>query len=545
MNSIWNKNFSLFSKRFPQFAEILQKDYNDLIQKYCAEDLVVPFWQINQAKNGQLFAIENEIRLHSSYNPQKEAFNAVNTVEVAQKGTTVFYGFGLGYHLVEWSKIYKDKKLIVIEPEIEHFLAALALTDLSQVFSVENLIFAVNCQCDQVILLLENGQKINIGNCGILDCFFFDIPAFTNHAKEYFAQLKKLVNRNIQKNQINTATLQKFGKRWCRNSLKNIYQYARHEGIGVFRDKAPDDLPFLIVGAGPSAKEILSDLQEIKKKCVIICVETVLWAFVKANVEPDFVILTDPQFWAYKHIANLQAKNSFLITDISVYHKVFDFNCKDIFLCNSQFPVGNYFERKLDIFDRLGDLGTGGSVASCAWNFAKFCGAKEIFTAGLDFSFPEKQTHIKGSSSEQTFHTVSSRIIPAEYQTAKILFSADTSYENSFDETKVLTDSRMKMFAWWFESRIANSPEIKNFSLCKKSLKIPGFSYFSLQDFLSKKNVEDKKNEFLSIAEKNHKTRLNENIKINMNKIEETIKTFPNQEFFQEFPFLKKYLKNP
>ena len=159
----------MFSKRFPQFAEILQKDYNDLIQKYCAEDLVVPFWQINQAKNGQLFAIENETRLHSSYNPQKEAFNAVNTVEVAQKGTTVFYGFGLGYHLVEWSKIYKDKKLIVIEPEIEHFLAALALTDLSEVFNVENLVFAVSCQCDQVILLLENGQKINIGNFGILD----------------------------------------------------------------------------------------------------------------------------------------------------------------------------------------------------------------------------------------------------------------------------------------------------------------------------------------------------------------------------------------
>ena len=92
---------------------------------------------------------------------------------------------------------------------------------------------------------------------------------------------------------------------------------------------------------------------------------------------------------------------------------------------------------------------------------------------------------------------------------------------------------------------MAPFPEIKNFSLCKKSLKIPGFSYFALQDFLSKKNVEDKKNEFFSIAEKNHKTRLNENIKINMNMIEETIKTFPNQEFFQEFPFLKKYLKNP
>lgn len=538
MNSIWNKNFSLFSKRFPQFAEILQKDYNYLIQKYCAEDLVVPFWQINQAKNGQLFAMENETRLHSSYNPQKEAFNAVNSVEVAQKGTTVFYGFGLGYHLVEWSKVYKDKKLIVIEPEIEHFLAALALTDLSEVFNVENLVFAVSCQYDQVISLLENGQKFNIGNSGILDCFFFDIPAFTNHAKEYFEQLKQLVKRNIQKNKINTATFNKFGKRWCKNSIKNIVQYSKHEGIGIFCDKASDGLPFLIVGAGPSVNEILPFLSVIKKKCIIICVETVLWAFIKANVEPDFVILTDPQFWAYKHIANLQAKNSFLITEISVYPPVFGFECKNIFLCNSQFPIGNYFERKLNIFDKLGDLGAGGSVASCAWNFAKFCGAKEIYTAGLDFSFPEKQTHIKGSSSEQTFHTVSNKVNSAEYQTTKILFSADTSCENSFDGTKVLTDSRMKMFAWWFESRIANFPEIKNFSLCKKSLKIPGFSYIPLEDFLTKSDIEEKRMKFLSLAEKKQ----DKKNCLDINKIEEINKNFPNQEFLQEFPFLKDFL---
>ena len=539
MNSIWNKNFLLFSNRFPQFAEILQNDFPDLIKKYCVSDFTIPFWQINQAKNGQLSAFENGVRLHSSYNPQKEAFNAVNTAEVAQKGTTVFYGFGLGYHLVEWSKIYKDKKLIVVEPEIEHFLAALALIDFTEVFSVENLIFAVNCQCDQVILLLENGQKINIGNSGILDCFFFDIPVFSNHAKEYFEQLKTLVKRNVQKNKINTATLQKFGKRWCKNSLKNIFQYAKCKGIGIFRDKAPDNLPFLIVGAGPSVKEILPYLTEIKKKCIIVCVETVLWAFVKANVEPDFVILTDPQFWAYKHIANLQTKESFLITDISVYPHVFDFDCKGVFLCNSQFPIGNYFERKLDIVDELGDLGTGGSVASSAWNFAKFCGAKEIFTAGLDFSYPEKQTHVKGSSAEQSFHVVSDRIKSAEYQTGKILFSADTFYENSFDGKEVLTDSRMKMFAWWFESRIANSPEIKNFSLCKKSLKIPGFRYFMLQDFLSKKNLEDKRNEFLSNAGKNLNTKSSAEIKKRIKIIEEISKTFPNQEFLKEFSFLK------
>ena len=255
------------------------------------------------------------------------------------------------------------------------------------------------------------------------------------------------------------------------------------------------------------------------------------------------MILTDPQFWAYRHIAGIHAKNTFLITDISVYPHVFDFDCKKTFLCNSQFPVGSYFEKKLGIFERFGDLGTGGSVASSAWNFAKFCGARKIYTAGLDFSFPEKQTHIRGSSSEQAFHAVSNRINSAETQTGRILFSADTSYENSFEGEKVLTDSRMKMFAWWFESRIANSPETRNISLCKKSLKIPGFSYVPLQDFLAEKNMEHERKGFLSLAE--NETSESDS-SIHSNRIEEIdmlnkiCEDFPNQEFLEEFPFLKK-----
>lgn len=537
MNSIWNKNFCAFQNRFPQFAQLLKNEFASLIQKYSQENVKIPFWTLFYAKNNQISATENGVRLHSSYNPQKEAFNAVNAAEIQEKGTTVFYGFGLGYHLIEWSKIYKNKKLVIIEPDVEHFFAAMTLLDFSTVFGIEKLVFAVGCQSDAVINLLEDSKKINTGSEGVCDSFFFDIPVFTAHAKDYFEQIKILVKRNQKKNKVNAATLKKFGKLWCKNSLNNIEQYSLKKGIGILKNKVQDDLPFLIVGAGPSVQEILPFLHQIKNRCIIVCVETVLWAFLKYKIEPDFVILTDPQFWAFKHIAGLCAKNTFLITEISVYPHVFDFDCKEILLCNSQFPIGKYVEQKCNLLSRLGDLGTGGSVASCAWNFAEFCGAKEIFTIGLDFSFPQNQTHIKGSSQEQTFHSVSCKLNSAEKQTLRSVFSADIYYENSYEGQKVLTDSRMKMFAWWFESRIANCPKIKTYSLSAKSLKIPGVQIFSVQNFLKKQEKIQQRNNFLSYITKN-----NFIDKSDAEKIKKVKQNFPSANFLEEYPFLKPFL---
>ncbi len=170
-----------------------------------------------------------------------------------------------------------------------------------------------------------------------------------------------------------------------------------------------------------------------------MCVETALHTLLRAGLQPDFVFLTDPQFWAYRHIAGLAAPESFLITELSAYPSVFRFKCRKILLCGSQFPVGQYFEKKLGL--NPGDLGTGGSVASSAWNFARFCGAGEIYTAGMDFAFPNKQTHIKGSSAEQTYHTISSRLSAPDRFTAASLYSANATPGKDYNGEAVLTDS--------------------------------------------------------------------------------------------------------
>ena len=96
MNSIWNKNFQSFNERFPQFVQLLKNQFPQLIKKYSQNNAKISFWELQTSKNNQLTATENGIRLHSLYNPQKEAFNAVNNPEILQKSTKVFYGFVLG-----------------------------------------------------------------------------------------------------------------------------------------------------------------------------------------------------------------------------------------------------------------------------------------------------------------------------------------------------------------------------------------------------------------------------------------------------------------
>ena len=507
-------------------------------------------WTLENAKNNMITASEGGVRLHSAYNPEREAAGAVGRDEVFEKSAVVFYGFGLGYHVIEFAKQVvargagsatrgsKVPRLVLIEPDINHFFAAMCVLDWTPVFELEQLVVAVGCPSESVLPLLEDATKVNVGETGVSDSYFFDIPSFTAHAAPYFDEVRSLVKRNQRKNEINAATLKKFGKLWCRNSLKNITQLEKCSGLTKLAGAARDaDAPFLILGAGPSLETILPYIKELQERTITVCVETALHTLLRAGIQPDFILLTDPQFWAYRHIAGLDAAESILITEVSAYPSVFRFNCRRILLCGSQFPVGQYFEQKLCLTP--GDLGTGGSVASCAWNFAHFCGAREIFTAGLDFAFPNKQTHIKGSSAEQTYHTVSSRLTAPDKFTAASLYSANAAPGKDYNGVTVLTDSRMKMFCWWFEARLAACPETKTYTLCPQGLAVPGINKAEISALLARPIISEFKQNLRDTAAALPPLVAGT---VAGTQLRELIKSFPQKDFLETYPFLKEYL---
>lgn len=504
MTSIWNENFSLFAERFPALAKMLEPEIPECLKSAARQEepqaqeerlsflnAAFPFYNFSFAKSGGITASQKGLALHSAYNPQAEADRAAAAIKDTDSDILVFAGIGLGWLPNAAARIEgaKQKSFAILEPSAPHFFAALASIDFSELLKIPKLFFIIGADAAQAANLVQNAG-------GFDKAKIFSQKAQTAHAQAWFDNFFALARQKREQAQANINTLERFGRLWLKNGARNLERTASLGGAAAFFGAA--NLPSVLLAAGPSLQEVLPRLKEVQERAVTIAVDTALRACLRAGVQPDFVFLTDPQYWASRHIAGLAAPQSILVTESAVYPSAFRFPCKRIVLMSSLFPLGKYFEARLD---QKGALASGGSVATSAWDFARAIGSKEIFAAGLDLGYPNKQTHVKGSVFEQASHANSSRLNPAELQTARILFSAKNQAALDFEGRPIITDERMKLFAAWFESKIAADSATTTFTFSKNGLSIAGVKFFPLQEFLQKPKIAEQKKEFFARAE--------------------------------------------
>ncbi len=513
MNSIWNKNIALLKERFPSLAEIFQpailenfseQNKNERSSKIYSQNcnLKIPVeilpskLRIQNTEDFFPTAKENGKYLHSAYNPVREAEQAAENIhkENPELFGTAFFGCGLGYNVISYARLFPNDTIILVENDENYFFTALSVLDWSDFFKSKNIVLAIKTAPDQVISIIEHCGGFN-------HIHIYENSAQTQHSKDYFSALKSLIERNKRKSQINNSTLEKFSGLWLKNSCRNLHHLAEKDGVNIYKGKLNPKIPALILAAGPTLEEALPILRELKKRTLLIAVDTALRPCLNAGVEPDFVILCDPQYYAYRHIAGLCSPSSVLITESAAYPPVFRFPCRKTVMCSSMFPLGQFVESKLG---EKGVLSAGGSVSTTAWDFARLAGAKNIIFSGLDLGYPDYQTHIRGSTFEEKIHTISKRTNPAEKLGISALFAAGAEKSTDYTGAEILTDCKMKMFAWWFESKQEefSSSGLASYSLSTKSLKIPGFKTLSINELLSLPDFTGLKNEFFIQSEK-------------------------------------------
>ncbi len=464
---------SLFKERFPKLDGLLE-------EKKCNA------MEIFEAKNGQLTAKDGNIMLHSKYNPEKEAFAFIKDFDGMKYDTAVFLGAGLGYAVIEFAKKNPNASLILVEKDSARFFTALSCLDWSDVFLHEKLVVALDTPLDVLEGMFSSIRADKT--------FVFRNKSHSAYDDGYFSSVEKIILKSRRKDDVNTNTLEKFSKLWLSNSCRNLNYLGSLQGIQKYFCRGKN-LPFTVIAAGPSLEKILPYLSEIKKRSVLVCVDTALHACLRHDVEPDFIILGDPQFYCAKHLDFLSSPSSILLTEIASYPSVFRFNCKRKELFSSMFPIGRYFEK---IMGAKGLLQAGGSISTTAWDFARFCGSEKIFIAGMDLGFPGNETHIRGSQFEQKVFAESTRICSIENSNLQSLYGASPYFSTDYNGKKILTDKKMDLFKWWFEvqCRKADAMNAKTFTLTPESQKIDGISYMCMEDFMKLENVLERKKKF-------------------------------------------------
>jgi len=526
LTCIWNKiflnNVSQFKIRFPELYEILKKDFdnvqsliNEKEKKISEEnDLSVlnsifPFFEFSFSKSDKVTVKENGVYLHSTYNPEKEAeklFEKIpdkaqtNTIE--SDDTYIFAGIGLGYAPIKFASKFNDRLLVIIEPDPGYLFASMCVNDFTPVFKTEKCVIITQTQAETVIPLLE--QLCELKNTKVITQ-----NSLTQHQYSWFKTFFALLERNKRKEEINTSTLEKFSNLWLKNSAKNLKYFKTTPGISIYKNILDKKFSSIVVAAGPSLEDAIPYLKKIQDKMIIISVDTAVKTLNKNKIKSDFVLLIDPQYYAATHILDCDISDSVLVTESSVYPSVMKVKSRKKVFIESLFPLGRYFETNLLHEKSFGKIIAGGSVSTSCWDFAKYIGSDKIYFTGLDLGYPQKKTHIRGSTFEEKSHTTSLRTKPAENALCSILFNAANEKAKDFEDNEIITDSKMKLFAWWFESQIAKEnenrskglPYVETYTLSKKGLKIPLMQFCDINELVLKPEIRDKKIQLIKTAE--------------------------------------------
>ena len=473
-NDIRIKNLEAIKKNikaYPIDFLNLLKDKNDNL------DISLEVIETKSKKySAKVFKDGKSIFLHSAYDPEKEANTLIKEIE-NDTDLIFIFGIGAGYLINAVKKL--NVNIAVIEPSIKFFNLLIDNFKLDKILE-DNITFFIggdDIEDIEKFISIANTKKVK----------FFITRSYANLFGEEALFYQQKVLSIVDKKIININTISRFDKLWAYNIASNVAKISTHYGANKFFDKYKN-IPAVIVSAGPSLEKNIRKLKEIKNKALIIAVDTAMKPLFSHNISPHFVITIDPQKKNSKYFRNVDFKDSVLIAESSVDKEAIDSFNGAIYFINSIFPLAKYFMEELG---NRGDITAGGSVSTAAYDFAIRIGANPIIMVGLDLSFPNYQTHIKGSYHEENFFTEIYKLDSYDSRIYKVLIAGNLREEKNIYNEKVWTDSRFDMYKNWYEEQCLKYNQIKFYNATEGGIVINGMENINLEELIQKFNDID------------------------------------------------------
>jgi len=409
--------------------------------------------------------------LHSRYDPLTEAERSVDEALSSGAELLVLFGLGLGYHAGK--ALARDSRVLVIEHDPACLKACLGVRDLSEILMdprLELVLCPDEAALSTALVDVEARSIALVAN-----------PAFVAAYPEIAAGFRKVLDGFQDKDRINAATLSRFGRLWVRNLARNAPAIVQYPGISRV-EGAFAGVPAVILAAGPSLDAVLGQIKAIRDRCILVCVDTALRSVLGRGIEPDFVVVVDPQYWNARHLDGCSSPSSILVSEAAVWPAVLRGGFAATIFCSSLYPLGRYIEERVG--DPKGTLGAGGSVATSAWDFARILGCRPLFMAGLDLAFPGGRTHARASLFEQRALHGGNRLRPASSAAFQALRGGQPYLAPSNDGGLVITDRRLSLYSWWFANKMRVHVGLDTFNLSARGLATPGMPVAGLDQLM-------------------------------------------------------------
>ncbi|OHD22191.1 MAG: hypothetical protein A2064_04140 [Spirochaetes bacterium GWB1_66_5] len=335
---------------------------------------------------------------HSTVDPVREAARLAALQPAADY--TVVLGLGGGFHLAPLLQGPSVSRLLVIERDAGLARAVLERLELWDVLA------------DPRLKLLP-GLEPRLVKQAVLDDYLpvlhgglrtWPLRAAVEQDRQYYRQVTGFVQEAAALAADDYAVQTRLGRRWFVNSIANLEQAWRSTVRLQPIQRA------VITGAGPSLEAQAAPLAGLRENTCLIATDASLPALLGLGLTPDLVVSIDCQLYSYHHFLQGLPAGVTLALDLASPPVLGRLAPRARYFAGGH-PLSRYVSHWLD----LPALDTsGGNVAQAAVSLAVSLGAREIFLAGLDFSYPQGKAYSRGTFLYPIAAAAQSRLAPVE-----------------------------------------------------------------------------------------------------------------------------------
>ncbi len=238
-------------------------------------------------------------------------------------------------------------------------------------------------------------------------------------------------------------------KSWIDNFMTNLPVVHGRYGIASLLDTL-QGVPVIIVGAGPTLDRNIKQMRGLEKKACIISCDSTLKALIENGIIPHIVLTTDSKARVKDFIEGVDISEMCFVVDTFTHPDTANLLTEEagrVYWYNT-LPVNNCpFTGALNSWTGfIGNLGTGGCVATSAWWFAtQMLGASPDILVGLPEAFYDPA---------EMYASAVTKTIETEPYTTKPVRDIDIFGEPCW------TFPALQSFAFWFQDIFMQLPGI-------------------------------------------------------------------------------------
>lgn len=330
-------------------------------------------------------------RLNSLYRPLKEAEKWADQYEFQNINVSVImFGIGNGLFVEEMLRRLKpDAKVYLFEPDISIFLYVLSNIDISDIICDDRIyLFVKNINDDRFKLMLQNGTDW----LSISSQIVCNHPVYNKIYADEFEEFLNIVYSANSLAKVNIDTERYLSDILVNNAIKNLKYIKESNYISEFIGKISEDIPAIIVAAGPSLDKNIDELKRAEGKAFIFATDTAVKYLLKHNINFDAIITIDAKKGAW-HLKDERCHNIPLFCVLEARSQVMERHTgRKIWFRGSvyMYDLYNKFNRVFPGYN------SGGSVATAAFSVCLSMNFKNIVFIGQDLAYDGEATHAGG-----------------------------------------------------------------------------------------------------------------------------------------------------